>query len=199
MTIQGENITLNKKELHSIVEEAVSNALDRIMSSKNVKGEQKENNHITVKEFSTEQYADAMHTMEVNRGHGEEPKVGIFWYDVNDNELFGVVSHKTSDYSKPNAGGGYITCSEMHEDVWKKAFNKQKYHGGIGPFTGAYQDKPRGRVFYSPKTGRYSIAVGKWFYAHQEAYDLIMDEFDLPEELTDVIYGEHWDIGQTWM
>lgn len=199
MTIIGENITLTRKELNSIVEEAVINALKRINSTDI---EDKENSQKTSKElkaFSDEEYADAMHTMEVNRGHGNEPKVGIFWYNIGSNELFGVVSHKVSDYSKPNAGGGFITCSEMHEDVWKKAFNKQKYHGGIGPFTGAYQDKPRGRVFYSPKTGKYSIAVGKWFELHQEAYDLIMEEFDLPEEDTEVMYGSHWDIGQTWM
>lgn len=133
-----------------------------------------------------------MHSMEVNRGNGNEPKVGIFWYNIAKNELFGVVSHKTSDY----AGDGLITCSEMHEDVWHK--NKQKYHHLEGPYVGAYQDKPRGRIFFTPSTGRYTIAVGKWFTFHQEAYDLIIEEFDLPEELTDIKYGEHWDIGQTW-
>lgn len=198
MTITGENITLTRRELNSIVEQAVTNALEII--SERQRNESSHANHdVSMGEFSSEEYADAMRTMEVNRGKGEEPKVGIFWYNATRNELFGVVTHKTSDYSRPNAGGGYITCSEMHEDVWKKAFNKQKYHGGSGPFVGAYQDKPRGRVFFSPKTGRYTIAVGKWFNTHQEAYDLIIEEFDLPEEKTDVVYGQHWDIGQTWM
>lgn len=202
MTITGENITLTKKELSGIIEEAVINAIKKMQNTEEVISATKNNSEkkaAEMTEFSSEQYAEAMQTMAVNHGNGDEPKVGIFWYNVGRNELFGVVSHKTSDYKKPNAGGGLITCSEMHEDVWKKSFNKQKYHGGNGPFVGAYQDKPRGRVFYSPQEDKYIIAIGKWYYQHEEVYDLLMEEFDLPEEKTIVKYGEHWDIGQTWM
>lgn len=199
MTITGENITLTRKELSSIVEEAVNNALSKIAEKGAQPKESKSKEGVKMTEFSAEQYQEAMQTMAANRGKGDEPKVGIFWYNVALNELFGVVSHKISDYKKPNAGGGLITCSEMHEDIWKKEFNKQKYHGGKGPYIGAYQDKPRGRVFYSPREDKYIIAVGKWFDLHQEAFDLIIQEFDLPEENTEIMHGEHWDIGQTWM
>lgn len=41
--------------------------------------------------------------MESNRGHGDDPKVGIFWYNVAWKELFGVVSHPVRDYSQANA------------------------------------------------------------------------------------------------
>ncbi len=203
MTIKGENITLTRKELSSIIEEAVANALNKIQEKGNTDYSTskvtEEKKGAEMSEFSSEQYAEAMQTMAVNRGNGDEPKVGIFWYNVGRNELFGIISHKTSDYKKPNAGGGLITCSEMHEDVWKKNFNKQRYHGGSGPFIGAYQDKPRGRVFYSPAEDKFIIAIGKWYYQHEEVYDLLLEEFDLPEEKTIVKYGEHWDIGQTWM
>lgn len=198
MTINGDKITLTRDELGDILEDALNNAL-RKMREKASDVEKEKKDNIQMSDFSAEQYEEAMQTMAANRGNGEEPKVGIFWYNVAQNELFGVISHKTSDYKKPNAGGGLITCSEMHEDVWKKNFNKQKYHGGQGPYIGAYQDKPRGRIFYSPKEDKYIIAIGKWFDHHQEVYDLIMDEFDLPEEKTEVRHGEHWDIGQTWM
>lgn len=200
MTIQGENITLTRHELNSIVEDAVLKALQKIAPQSIASTDEGDHptRQIKQRSFTPEEYEEAMRVMAANRGKGDEPKVGIFWYDVASNELFGVVSHKVSDYSKPNAGGGLVTCSEMHEDVWKKAFNKQKYHGGIGPFTGAYQDKPRGRVFYDPKSDRFTIAIGSWFTTHQEAYDLIMEEFDLPEGRTDITYGEHWNIGQTW-
>lgn len=204
MTITGENITLTKKELSSIMEEAFVRAAIRLKDIYATPTNTEVQANIPKKsaemtEFSSEQYAEAMQTMARNRGNGDEPKVGIFWYNIGKNELFGVVSHKTSDYKKPNAGGGLITCSEMHEDVWKKNFNKQKYHGGSGPYVGAYQDKPRGRVFYSPAEDKYIIAIGKWYYQHEEVYDLLLEEFDLPEEKTIIKYGEHWDIGQTWM
>ena len=137
--------------------------------------------------------------MAKNRGAGDEPKVGIFWYNATLQQLFGVVTHKRTDYLRPNAGGGLITCSEMHEDVWKKEFRKQKYHGdGTGPFKGEYQMKPRGRVFYSPAEDQYIIAVGSWIDEHPDAIDIIIEEFDLPREKTIVKKASHWDIGQTW-
>ena len=103
-----------------------------------------------------------------------------------------------SDYTKANASGGRITCSEMHEDVWKKEYYRQRYHSdGKGPFIGAYQDKPRGRVFYN-LDGTFEVAVGKWLEEYPEAYDLILKEFDLPPEKTSAKYAIHWDIGQSW-
>ncbi len=125
--------------------------------------------------------------------------MGIFWYNRANNELFGVVSHKVSDYSRANASDGRITCSEMHEDVWKREFRKQKYHGnGAGLFVGAYQDKPRGRVFYNINTDTYEVAVGKWLEEYPQAYDLILEEFNLPKEKTSAKYAIHWDIGMSW-
>lgn len=102
-------------------------------------------------EFSDDDFKSVMDIMSANRGHDNEPKVGLFWYNRSNKSLFGVVSHRISDYDRANASEGRITCSEMHEDVWKREFRKQKYqNGGIGPFIGAYQDKPRGRIFYKP-------------------------------------------------
>jgi Txe/YoeB family toxin of Txe-Axe toxin-antitoxin module len=93
---------------------------------------------LNLESFSEDEYASVMALMSANRGKDNEPKVGIFWYNRAKNELFGVVSHKVSDYSRANASDGRITCSEMHEDVWKREFRKQKYHGnGEGPFVAA--------------------------------------------------------------
>ena len=137
--------------------------------------------------------------MESNRGKGDEPKVGIFWYNPTKKELFGVVSHKYSDYSKPNAKGGLVTSSEMHEDIWKKEFRKQKYHSdGTGPFKGEYQWKPRGRVFYNPAEDHFYIGIGQWIDENPEAEQLIIEEFDLPASKTSLWKQPHWDLGQTW-
>ena len=93
--------------------------------------------------MSKEDYAQVIRLMEANRGHADDPKVGIFWYNVAWKELFGVVSHPLRDYIRANASEGRITCSEMHEDVWKKEYNRQKFHGdGKGPFIGPYENKP---------------------------------------------------------
>ena len=140
-----------------------------------------------------------MEQMSANRGKDDEPKVGIFWYNRATNQLYGVVSHRVSDYSKANASDGRITCSEMHEDVWKKEFRKQKYqYGGQGPFVGAYQDKPRGRVFYHIDNGTFEVAVGKWIEEYPQAYEEILKEFNLPPDKTTAKYAYHWDIGQSW-
>lgn len=157
-----------------------------------------------LKQLHLESYSDkdeksVMEQMSANRGRDGEPKVGIFWYNRANNQLFGVVSHRVSDYTKANASNGRITCSEMHEDVWKKEYRIQRYqHGGQGPYIGAYQDKPRGRVFYHMEDQTYEVAVGKWIEDYPQAYELILDEFNLPPERTKAKYAIHWDIGQSW-
>ena len=191
---------LSLEQLNDIVSDAVANAIKKLDGIEIVSdGPKSTDKEVEITEFSEEQYREAMDTMQRNRGAGDEPKVGIFWYNATLKELFGVVTHKRTDYLKPNAGGGLITCSEMHEDVWKKEFRRQKYHGGgIGPFKGEYQMKPRGSVFYSPADDQYIIAVGTWIDNNSEAIDLVIEEFDLPKEKTVVQKATHWDIGQTW-
>lgn len=156
-------------------------------------------NDFSLQAFSEDEYAAVMSQMAANRGKDSEPKVGLFWYNRARNELFGVVSHRISDYSRANASDGRITCSEMHEDVWKREYRKQKYSkDGNGPYVGAYQDKPRGRIFYNMETDTYEVAVGKWIEEYPQAYDLIIEEFNLPREKTSAKYAVHWDIGMSW-
>lgn len=154
---------------------------------------------IHLESYSHQDEQSVMNQMAANRGKDGEPKVGIFWYNRATNQLFGVVSHRVSDYTKANASDGRITCSEMHEDIWKKEYRIQRYqHGGQGPFIGAYQDKPRGRIFYHIEDGTFEVAVGKWIEDYPQAYELILDEFNLPPEKTKAKYAIHWDIGQSW-
>ena len=149
--------------------------------------------------YSEDEYRSVLAQMAANRGKGDTPKVGIFWYSIGRDELFGVVSHPVDDYSKANASDGRITCSELHEDVWKKEFYKQKYKGdGAGLFVGPYQDKPRGRVFYHIDDDTYEVAAGKWLEQYPHVYDMILQEFNLPPERTTAKYAIHWDIGHSW-
>ena len=152
-----------------------------------------------LRKVSEDDYLSMLRQMEANRGHGNDPKVGIFWYNSAWNELFGVVSHPVRDYTKANASDGRITCSEMHEDVWRREYNRQKHHGdGNGPFIGPYENKPRGRVFYLMDEDRFVVTVGKWLEEFPQAKALILEEFDLPESNTTFQYAVHWDIGNTW-
>jgi hypothetical protein len=188
-----------EKQLHEFANTLVENTIRQFDNVEIIDEQIDESTSIESGDFSPEQYDEAMRVMAANRGAGDEPKVGIFWYNVAHKKLFGVITHKRTDYLKPNAGGGLITCSEMHEDVWKKEFYKQKYHNnGKGFFIGQYQDKPRGRVFYSPQDDQYIIAVGSWIDDHKEAIDMIIEEFDLPKDKTITKKAPHWDIGQTW-
>lgn len=158
-----------------------------------------ETSEIKLEGFTEDEYNSVMKLMSSNRGKDSEPKVGIFWYNRTNKTLFGVVSHRLSDYTKANASDGRITCSEMHEDVWKKAYYKQRFeNNGVGPYIGAYQDKPRGRIFYNIENDVFEVAVGKWLEEFPEAYDLILKEFDLPPEKTQPKYAVHWDIGMSW-
>lgn len=142
---------------------------------------------VNLESYTKEDEQSVMGQMAANRGKDGEPKVGIFWYNRATNQLFGVVSHRVSDYTKVNASDGRITCSEMHEDVWKKEFRIQRYqHGG------------QGRVFYHIDDGTFEVAVGKWIEEYPQAYQLILEEFNLPPEKTKAMYAIHWDIGQSW-
>lgn len=152
-----------------------------------------------IRKVSEEDYASMIRQMEANRGHGDDPKVGIFWYNPSWNELFGIVSHPVRDYTRANASDGRITCSELHEDVWRKEYNRQKYHGdGSGPFIGPYENKPRGRVFYSMDEEKFIVTIGHWIEEYPQAKQLILEEFDLPQEKTVFQYAIHWDIGHSW-
>ena len=195
--------SLSLEQLNNLVSDAVATAIKKLdnveIIDDTVAEPETGKTAIEVGEMDSKQYQEAMDTMARNRGAGDEPKVGIFWYNATRKELYGVVSHKRTDYLRPNAGGGLITCSEMHEDVWKKLLRRQKYHGdGTGPYKGEYQMKPRGRVFYQPADDQYIIAVGTWIDQSPEAIEQIIDEFDLPREKTIVKKASHWDIGQTW-
>ena len=197
-------MTVTEEELQKIVARAVKVALGEIVGDRNdntTPPEQPATAQVEVKPFGEEELNDAMNLMASNRGKDDEPKVGIFWYSPQKNDLFGVRSHRVTDYLKANSRTefGSVSCSEMHEDVWKKEYHRQKYkNNGIGPYSGAYEMTPRGRIFYNPDTKVFTIAVGSWIEQYPQAVQLIVDEFNLAETHYEVKTAHHWDIGQKW-
>ena len=196
---------ITEEELQRIVALAVKKALEEILPERAEEPQVNEpaaSYNVDVKKFTEEELDEAMRLMESNRGKDDEPKVGIFWYDPQTNELFGVRSHRVSDYVKPNARSefGCVSCSEMHEDVWKKEYNRQKFkHDGVGPYRGAYEMTPRGRIFYDPETDVYTIAVGQWIEQYPQAVALVEEEFNLKDTKHTIKTAWHWDIGQKWI
>lgn len=193
-------MTVTEEELQKIVATAVKLAIKEVKGVEPV--ETPVNKEVEIGKFSDAELDEAMKLMASNRGKDDEPKVGIFWYSPQRDELFGVRSHRASEYVKANARTefGTVSCAEMHEDVWKKEFHKQKYkNGGIGPYVGAYEMTPRGRIFYNPETDEYTIAVGEWINQYPQAIVMIEEEFNLQNTNHSVKTAHHWDIGQKWL
>ena len=200
-------MTVTEEELQRIVARAVKLAIDEVKGSEDKPDENPQEEVVDKKvstafmAFSKTELDEAMRLMQSNRGKDKEPKVGIFWYSPQRNDLFGVRSQRVSDQTSPNSRRefGSITISDMHEDVWKKEYHRQKYkNGGIGPFLGAYEMVPRGRIFYNPDTEVFTIAVGSWIEQYPQAVPLIVEEFNLGETKYEVRTAQHWDIGQKW-
>lgn len=110
----------------------------------------------------------------------DDPKVGIFWYDTENNELFGVkdvATDEASCYDSTIFNREVRTCKALHYKVWQKEY----YRGKDKRFRGDYTFVPRGRVFYVEGQG-YVVIVGDWIDDHPEAKQEILFEFDLPED-----------------
>lgn len=133
----------------------------------------------------------------------ENPKVGIFWYDYNKEELFGVnKTEVTPEMMKQKQ----ITHPKLHRNYWQKwhfrAVAKQDTES-IFYKEHNYTLIPRGRIFLS--NGKFSVMVGDWIEKGingkpidaEKLHDLICDEFDLPEDF-DFVIDSHWNIGRGW-
>ena len=195
------NIT--DEQLNEIVKRAVQKALEELQVEPVLHEDApvygKKNKDINISIADDDLAARTMETMSQNLDTQNNPKVGIFWYSPVNKSLYGVVAIDKDSYSKPNAGGGLITCKELHEDVWKREYRNQKYKlNGVGPYIGDYKNKPRGRVFYSPEKDTYYIMVGSWINDNPEAVDIIVDRYDLKDCKVDVKISVHWEIGMGW-
>ena len=98
------------------------------------------------------------------------PCIGIFWYDPQEHNFFGV--HKKE-----------IT-PQMVEEAAEKGVPFINYEPT--KFKGDYTQVPRGRVAWN--IDKFIVLVGKWAEPIQE--------FSLP--YFEFVYDEHWDLGHGW-
>ena len=134
-------------------------------------------------------------TMNDNIDRQEDPEVGIFWYDVNSQSLFGVKSADVNDvkfYHSSLFDADVKTCVPLHYKVWEK----EQYRAKDKRFLGDYTRVPRGRVFYIKDQG-FVVVVGDWINDYPEAKPEILSEFNLPKD-TEFRIDKHWSLGHGW-
>lgn len=134
--------------------------------------------------------------MSENIQYQDDPCVGIFWYDRNEKELFGIYSTLAEDTQFSDVSifdQKARTCRQLHYNIWDKNKRKNK----DSRFRADYTKVPRGRIFQL-EDGTFVVCVGKWFNTNKECLDLVLDEFQLPIDKTEVKVDSHWDIGHGW-
>jgi hypothetical protein len=138
--------------------------------------------------------AKMMDYMRANMDAQNDAYVGIFWYDKNAGELFGV--DKMHSMEKDFNINGLKTSNTLHKDFWRKQYHKDTALGRVTKFRGDYPIIPRGRVWERKGKG-FAVTVGDWIKDKKKKKKLILIEFDLPEN-TEFIIDPHWDIGSGW-
>ena len=127
------------------------------------------------------------------------PAVGIFWYDPEENELFGVNKKELTPQmieAAAEKGIPYINYPHYHRPVWLKQRYAAAAKGEESKFAGDYSQTPRGRVAWS--VDRFEVLVGSWARdIEDELRVLIKKHFALPD--FEFRYDEHWDLGRGWI
>ena len=133
--------------------------------------------------------------MSMNDSLKDEPSVGIFWYDTENDELFGITSTLAQDvpFQKSTLFDSPVkTCRKLHYQTWSKEFHRGKDRR----YQGDYTKVPRGRIFEVDGQG-FVVCVGEWINDYPSCKQLVLDEFDLPEDAVFKI-DSHWDLGHGW-
>ena len=102
-------------------------------------------------------------------------QVGICWYSIPDNKLFGIYKEPPSDLEMG-------TVDKLHVDLWNET-NDLPEDLTI----------PRIRVWHRDGGKEYFISCGGWINDHPQALDMTIKEFELPEG-TQYFCDEHWDV-----
>jgi hypothetical protein len=151
--------------------------------------------HMPVYSMSGNDRKDIMSAMSDNFDTQDAPKVGIFWYDSQEDELFGVTSTYADDL--PFNINGKKTDRTLHKAWWKKQQERAKAKKQkLGRLAGDYTQLPRGRIFQIEEDSHFELMCGSWINDH--IIDLVKEEFNLHNVPLKVIIDSHWEIGHGW-
>lgn len=143
----------------------------------------------------TSEDMSAVEVMKSNEKIQDDPLVAIFWYDADNDELFGVKSTIASQigwYHSNQWNHDVKTEPRLHKQIWQK----EHFKGKDRRFNGDHTLVPRGRVFEFKEEG-FRVYTGDWIDNYPQVKQYILDEFELPEN-TKFIKDIHWDIGHGW-
>ena len=126
------------------------------------------------------------------------PAIGIFWYDADEHDFFGVYKKELTPKMIEEAaekGLPYINYQRLHRQIWKEQYFRAMANHEPTKFKGDYTMIPRGRVAWA--VDKFVVFVGQWAKEHEdEVRDLIAKYFALP--YYELMYDEHWDLGHGW-
>lgn len=192
-------IYISESDLKKLIVEEVSKAIStKITSQQNGKELTQD-----ITQSSMQEHNDAINLMKGFMDNGK-PKVGIFWYNYNDNILFGVEKGDAELYTNQ---GNQITYPKLHKTYWQKQHFRAVKKGDTGSIfykEHNYTLIPRGRIFLEDDI--FYVNVGSWINGQingqncidkDKLRELIIDEFNLPDDFVFRI-DYHWDIGHGW-
>ena len=126
------------------------------------------------------------------------PCVGIFWYDPDEHNLFGVRKQELTPKQVEEAaekGMPFINYPHLHRQVWAKEYFRAQAKHEPTKFKGDYTQIPRGRVTWN--IDKFIVLVGHWAEPIEEELTALLEqEFSLP--YFEYVYDEHWDLGHGW-
>lgn len=126
------------------------------------------------------------------------PAVGIFWYDPEEHDFFGVYKKELTPKMVEDAaekGLPFINYRTLHRQVWQKQYFRALAKHEPTKFSGDYTQVPRGRVAWN--IDKFIVFVGQWAKdKEEELTELIEKYFALP--YFEFRYDEHWDLGHGW-
>lgn len=127
------------------------------------------------------------------------PAVGIFWYDPEEHDFFGVRKKELTPKMIEDAadkGMPYINYQRLHRQIWKEQYFRALANNEPTKFKGDYTQVPRGRVSWN--IDKFIVFVGQWAKdCEDELTELINRYFALP--YFEYRYDEHWDLGHGWL
>ena len=126
------------------------------------------------------------------------PAVGIFWYDPDEHDFFGVYKKELTPKMVEEAaekGLPFINYQTLHRQIWQKQYFRALAKHEPTKFTGDYTQVPRGRVAWN--IDKFIVFVGQRAKDKEEELTALIEKyFALP--YFEFRYDEHWDLGHGW-
>jgi len=155
--------------------------------------------------FSTEQEHKELISIMSKFIDNGKPKVGIFWYDIANNSLFGI---EKIDAEKAMSINGRASINKSPKTYWQKQHHRAVARNDASSIfykESNYTMIPRGRIFLDETDNKFRVFVGHWLTEPTNGMNVdiekfreaLEDEFNLPSDFEFVV-DVHWDLGHGW-